>query len=88
MRYGSGATRVARPRPGGDPPRRARATRREQAVPAASLGSYLTHHWRCLGHSMGYIVKTPLASLMTVAVIGISLALPAGMYVLLKNVQS
>ncbi len=37
---------------------------------------------------MGYIVKTPLASLMTVAVIGISLALPAGMYVLLKNVQS
>lgn len=36
---------------------------------------------------MGYIVRTPLASLMTVAVIGISLALPAGMYVLLRNVQ-
>jgi len=60
---------------------------RKEPAPGGSLGSYLTHHWRCLGHSMGYIVKTPLASLMTVAVIGISLALPAGMYVLLQNVQ-
>lgn len=90
MRYGTGsAARVVRQRPPSEPPplRRPQVSRREKPPVTASLGGYFVHHWRCAGHSLGYIARTPLASLMTIAVIGISLALPAGMYVLLKNVQ-
>lgn len=69
------------------PPKRAQVNRRERRAVSVSLGGYFGHHWRCIGHSLGYITQTPLASLMTLAVIGITLALPVGMYVLLKNVQ-
>jgi cell division transport system permease protein len=67
--------------------KRGGAEYRERRGGAVTVGGYLNHHWQCIGHSLGYITRTPLASLMTLAIIGISLALPAGMYVLLKNVQ-
>jgi cell division transport system permease protein len=37
--------------------------------------------------SLGQLVRAPVATLMTVAVIGITLALPAGLYVLLDNAR-
>ena len=69
------------------PAKRSPVGRRERRTSSVSLSSYFIHHWKCIGHSLGYITQTPLASLMTLAVIGITLALPVGMYVLLKNVQ-
>lgn len=49
--------------------------------------SYLLRHLQVLFYSLGQLARTPFASLVTVAVIGISLALPAGLYVLLDNMQ-
>jgi len=90
MRYRSSAARQVQRRPQAQlqsTAKRHQVNRRERRVAPISLGSYFVHHWKCIGHSLGYITKTPMASLMTLAVIGITLALPVGMYVLLKNVQ-
>jgi len=90
MRYRTSAARKIQRRPQAQlqtPAKRSQVSRRERRTSSVSLGSYFVHHWRCIGHSLGYITQTPLASLMTLAVIGITLALPVGMYVLLKNVQ-
>ena len=51
------------------------------------LTAYFVSHMQALLHSLGRLMNTPLASLMTVGVIGITLALPAGMYVLLQEFQ-
>ncbi len=48
---------------------------------------WLLHHLYVLFSSLGHIVRTPLPSLMTAAVIGIALALPTGLYLLLENAQ-
>ena len=48
---------------------------------------YLLRHAQVLFYSLGQLVRTPFSSLTTVAVIAITLALPAGLYVLLDNVQ-
>lgn len=52
-----------------------------------SLGNYLTLHAQALIATLGQLTRRPFATLMTVAVIGIALALPAGLYVLLSNAQ-
>ncbi|ART80576.1 permease-like cell division protein FtsX [Oceanisphaera avium] len=49
---------------------------------------YVADHVRQLFASLGEIWRTPLSSLMTIAVLGVSLALPASFYVLLKNAES
>ncbi|MDM8561300.1 permease-like cell division protein FtsX [Candidatus Parabeggiatoa sp. HSG14] len=49
--------------------------------------AWLMHYLYLLFSSLGLIVRTPLPSLMTAAVIGIALALPTGLYLLLENVQ-
>ena len=51
------------------------------------LRAYLLDHFRTLISSLGRLYRTPLATLMTLAVIGIALALPSGLYVLIKNLQ-
>ncbi len=51
------------------------------------LRAYVLDHFRTLISSLGRLYRTPLATLMTLAVIGIALALPSGLYVLLKNLQ-
>lgn len=51
------------------------------------LKAYGEHHLQALLQSLGRLVRNPLSSAMTVAVIGIALALPAGLHVILKNVQ-
>ena len=52
------------------------------------LAMYAIDHARQLFASLGEIWRTPLSSLMTIAVLGVSLALPASFYVLLKNAES
>lgn len=49
--------------------------------------SYLLRHLQVLFYSLGQLARTPFASLTTIAVIGVSLALPGGLYVLLDNMQ-
>ncbi|MDC9523547.1 cell division protein FtsX, partial [Pseudoalteromonas sp. Angola-31] len=38
-------------------------------------------------YSLGEMWRTPLASMMTIAVLGLSLTLPATLYLVVKNVQ-
>ncbi|AOU96785.1 hypothetical protein BI364_01060 [Acidihalobacter yilgarnensis] len=49
--------------------------------------AWLLNHARALFFSLGKLYRTPTASAMTVAVIGIALALPAGLYVVLTNIE-
>ncbi len=49
------------------------------------VGSYGISHARTLLSSLGRLYQHKLASIMTIAVIAIALALPTGFYVLLKN---
>ena len=60
----------------------ARASRRQ-----GSFNSYLANHRKIAKESFRRLIKHPLSSLMTWAVIGIALSLPAGLSVLLTNVQ-
>ncbi len=48
---------------------------------------YLLRHAQVALNSLGRLYRAPLASLMTAAVIGIALALPAGLYLLTSNLQ-
>lgn len=48
---------------------------------------WLLNHARALFFSLGKLYRTPVASIMTIAVIGIALALPAGLYVTLGNIK-
>lgn len=50
--------------------------------------AYGEHHLQSLLDSLGRLTRNPVASAMTVAVIGIALALPAGLHVVLKNIQT
>ena len=51
------------------------------------LSAYAINHAQVLLSSLGRIWRSPFASLMTVSVIAIALALPAGFYVILQNAQ-
>ncbi|MCK5876642.1 MAG: permease-like cell division protein FtsX [Candidatus Marithrix sp.] len=53
----------------------------------SSGNAKLSYQLYILLSSLGNIVRTPLPSLMMVGVIGIALALPTGLYLLLENVQ-
>jgi cell division transport system permease protein len=54
---------------------------------ALSPRTWLRRHAQVSLESLGRLSRNRLASLMTAAVIGIALALPAGLYVLLDNLQ-
>lgn len=51
------------------------------------MKNYVLRHLQVLFATLGQLARTPVATLMTVAVIGITLALPAGLYVLLDNAR-
>jgi len=51
------------------------------------LLAYFARHAQALIGSIGALTRTPLASIMTIAVIGITLALPAAMIVAIDNVM-
>jgi len=52
------------------------------------LNNYLLRHAQTLIYALGQMSRRPFSTLMTVAVIGIALAMPAGLHVVLKNVQT
>ncbi len=52
------------------------------------MKSWLVQHVRVLLFTLRRLRATPVSSLLNILVIGIALSLPAGMYVLLQNVQS
>lgn len=53
-----------------------------------NIQNYLLRHVQVMLFSLGRLWRQPVASLMTIIVIGIALLLPAGLYVLLQNVNS
>ena len=52
-----------------------------------SLRTFLTRHAQMAIDSLGRLYRNGLATLMTAMVIGIALALPAGLYLLLANLD-
>ena len=51
------------------------------------IKNYLLRHAQVFFYSLGQLTRTPVATFLTVAVIGITLALPASLYVAIENVQ-
>ena len=51
------------------------------------MRSHLLRHLQVLFYSLGELARAPLTAFMTIAVIGITLALPAALYALLGNLQ-
>jgi len=51
------------------------------------IKNYFLRHAQVFFFTLGQLWRTPVATTLTVAVIGITLALPAGLYVALENVQ-
>lgn len=51
-----------------------------------TIGTWLTRHLQSFFFSLGLMARAPLATLLTCAVLGIALALPGGLYLLLDNV--
>ncbi len=51
------------------------------------MTGYLLRHAQVLFWSLGQLVRNPVTTLMTVGVIGITLALPGGLYVLVENIE-
>jgi cell division transport system permease protein len=49
--------------------------------------NYLLRHVQVLLAAFGQLARAPLASLLTLTVIGITLALPSGLYVMLDNLE-
>lgn len=49
--------------------------------------AWLVRHLQTFFYSLGLLARAPLASFLTAAVIGVALALPAGLYAVLDNVQ-
>ncbi len=54
---------------------------------SAKLGNYFRLHRQEIGKSLFELLKSPIGSLMTMLVLGIALALPSGLHLLLKNGQ-
>ncbi len=61
--------------------------RRIRLHPGFNPGNWMARHLQVALGSLGCLLRAPLGSLMTTMVIGIALALPAGMLVLLGNLQ-
>lgn len=51
------------------------------------INNYFMQHLRAMVSSLGQLWRAPFASMMTVLVIAIALALPAGLYVFVHNIQ-
>lgn len=50
-----------------------------------SIKIWLGNHFRAFVFGFGELMRAPIASIMTILVIGIAMAFPAGLYVLLRN---
>lgn len=52
------------------------------------MNMYFSQHLQAMFSSLGALWRTPFASLMTLLVIAIALALPAGLYIFVHNMQT
>mgnify|MGYP003575689123 CR=1 FL=1 len=55
---------------------------------SGAIGSYGTRHLQALFGSLGRLVRAPLATLLTLIVIAVALALPAGLALLVDNLRA
>jgi len=62
--------------------------RRHKPAATNRISAYLLHHLQSLIFSLGKIYQAPATTIMTVAVIGITLSLPGGFYLFLKNIDA
>ncbi len=62
--------------------------RRDRPATVNRISAYLLHHMQSLLFSLGKIYQSPATTVMTVAVIGITLSLPGGFYLFLKNIDA
>ncbi len=62
--------------------------RRHKPATTNRISAYLLHHLQSLVFSLGKIYQAPATTIMTVAVIGITLSLPGGFYLFLKNIDA
>ena len=51
------------------------------------MRAWLWHHLDSLGTTLGRLLRAPLAAFFNIGVIGIALALPAGLYLAIVNLQ-
>ncbi len=56
--------------------------------PDAALDAWFSHHGQSALASLGDLARAPLASFMTVAVVGIALALPAALHLATRNLAA
>ena len=61
------------------PQRSPRGTRRR-------VGAWAAQHLQCAVGSLGALCRSPVASTLTAAVVGVALALPVGAYLVLHTV--
>jgi len=52
------------------------------------MTAWLSHHLASLRASLSRFGRAPIAAFMNVVVMGVALSLPAGLYVVLVNVQT
>lgn len=62
--------------------------RRDKPATTNRLSAYFSHHIQSLVFSLSKIYQAPATTIMTVAVIGITLSLPGGFYLFLKNIDA
>ena len=55
---------------------------------SGALSSYATRHLQALFGALGRLARTPLATILTLTVIGVALSLPAGLGLLVNNLRS
>jgi cell division transport system permease protein len=54
---------------------------------SGAVSSYFTHHLQALFGALGRLIRAPLATLLTLIVIAVALALPAGLALLVDNLR-
>lgn len=55
---------------------------------SGAVSSYATRHLQALFGALGRLIRAPLATMLTLIVIGVALALPAGLGLLVNNLRS
>ena len=67
--------------------KRPQKARRRRLAGLSKLSGWLLRHAQVSLASLGQLSRSPLPTMMTAAVLGIALALPAGLHLLLGNLQ-
>ena len=80
--------RGARRKRGREPASRTRTRTQTRAPRRINPAIWATRHAQVLLSTLGRLTRSPVSTLMTAAVIGIAVALPAGLHLLVKNLQT